>query len=532
MSSNRAKPAVDAGPPRRNTAVFIDMENLFGGYAGDVASVPMRQLLEEVEVVAARLGVLSAVALTRAYANWSDSRLGAYRREMMEHGVEPVQVFSFGQALKNAADIELVVDALSLARDTIDIDVFVIVSGDGGFVPLIRRLHALGRFVMVVTTAAADKDVKRGSKLLRAVADYFHIVGEELGDPEIASPLSTSPAYADAAQATAPTRELACLRIRELVAAEPSLLKDDGEAINSALLGQRMKSIWPNFNASQVGFKTLSKLAEEALGRPLRSVGVPSATEVTKPETADGPPLSMVTLADTPTLKAYRQVMSEVLKDPAVQSSLASYTAVGGLPLVRADAYFKLVAPNCSYRQAGFPQLKTALRNALTGTEWCLVTNSVTDLFLAARSMPAERRVADLPTEELGSLSVVRDVLARGQPSLRFDSRTAIAVVAEYLAEKRPVAKLGDLVDGVAEAYPAVSAERLRIALGLCTSAHILVTDGIGTDRIFSLIDDIADFSGLLARLRDAAEEALASRGWQCDEGVLDQLVPSPLFLT
>ena len=74
----------------------------------------------------------------------------------MENGVEPVQVFSFSTAVKNAADIELVVDTMSLASEAPWIEVFVIVSGDGGFVPLIRKLHQLGKFVIVIANNERD----------------------------------------------------------------------------------------------------------------------------------------------------------------------------------------------------------------------------------------------------------------------------------------------------------------------------------------------------------------------------------------
>ena len=174
------------GPPSRNVAIFIDMENLFGGYAGEVGQVPITAILDDIRnLVTEQLNVGSAIAVTRAYANWSDYRLGKYRREMMEHGVEPVQVFSFGQAVKNAADIEMVVDVLEVADRSPHVEVFVLVSGDGGFVPLIRRLHALGKYVVVATTESRSD--KSASKLLKSVADYF-LVSANLSSPVAQQP--------------------------------------------------------------------------------------------------------------------------------------------------------------------------------------------------------------------------------------------------------------------------------------------------------------------------------------------------------
>ncbi len=157
--------------PTRNTAVYIDLENLFGGYAGSVQGVAVAAIIEQVARQGAELGYVSEIAVMKAYANWADPRLGVYRREMMEQGIEPVQVFSFGDSVKNAADIELVTDALSTAYESPFIEVFVIVSADGGFVPLARRLHAMGRTVIVVSVAN-----RKVNKLLRSVADECIIV--------------------------------------------------------------------------------------------------------------------------------------------------------------------------------------------------------------------------------------------------------------------------------------------------------------------------------------------------------------------
>lgn len=59
-------------PPKRNVAIFLDMENLMGGYQKDVASVPIGSIVREVQNVVQSRGVGSLVALTRAYANWAE----------------------------------------------------------------------------------------------------------------------------------------------------------------------------------------------------------------------------------------------------------------------------------------------------------------------------------------------------------------------------------------------------------------------------------------------------------------------------
>jgi uncharacterized LabA/DUF88 family protein len=115
----------------RNVAIFLDMENLFGGYGNDVTAVPLAQVMRDIEAEVVRSGLGGTIALARAYANWARPDMAAYRSQLLAGNIKPVQVFSFDHSSKNAADIELVVDALEVAADMPWIELFVIVSGDG-----------------------------------------------------------------------------------------------------------------------------------------------------------------------------------------------------------------------------------------------------------------------------------------------------------------------------------------------------------------------------------------------------------------
>nr|MCW2727523.1 hypothetical protein [Aeromicrobium sp.] len=138
----------------RNVAVFIDAENLFKGYGKlEIPDISMEQILEQLEAAAAREAGAGSIALARAYADWGALGLEDYRRDVERSGVETVQVFSVSKAEKNAADIVLVVDCLRAAGDLDQLEVFVIVSADGDFVPLVRRLHELDKYVIGATLA-------------------------------------------------------------------------------------------------------------------------------------------------------------------------------------------------------------------------------------------------------------------------------------------------------------------------------------------------------------------------------------------
>ncbi|MHA7261827.1 NYN domain-containing protein [Arthrobacter sp. TMN-37] len=275
-------------PPRRNVAVFLDMENLYGGVSGHPTSVPVGLILKDIGrlVSDSRVGELTAVA--KAYANWGRAEMGTYRRQLLGHGVEPVQIFSFSQDIKNAADIELVVDALRVAAEAPWIDVFVLVSGDGGYVPLVRRLHALGKYVIVVTTSSPDGGAV--NSILRFAADEFHIVSvpepPAVKAPAVKLPAARAPAVkppaakapavkavaADRRPAPPPTLAEYREAILSLVRADPELLLVDG-LVNGARLGVLLRQRWPGTTSKTFQYRTLGALVEANCGlRMIRHV--------------------------------------------------------------------------------------------------------------------------------------------------------------------------------------------------------------------------------------------------------------------
>jgi len=165
--------------PPRDTALVFDLENLVGGYGQDEYGQRLGARLENISVpdVVERItefgrgrGLITEYAVKRAYADWSKGPLAVLRKVLVDEGIEPRQIFAFasgGGGKSNAADVELVIDVLDLAYTRPEITTFVVVSGDGGFGTLIRRLHEFGKSVIV---AAYLKKAHRG---LRAVADEF-----------------------------------------------------------------------------------------------------------------------------------------------------------------------------------------------------------------------------------------------------------------------------------------------------------------------------------------------------------------------
>ncbi len=72
-----------------------------------------------------------------------------------------------GITKKNAADIQLVVDTMDITIRFPHIEVYVIVSGDGGFASLAKKLHEYGKQVIGCAYENAANDI------FKSVCDYF-----------------------------------------------------------------------------------------------------------------------------------------------------------------------------------------------------------------------------------------------------------------------------------------------------------------------------------------------------------------------
>ena len=120
-----------------------------------------------------------------AFSGFNDKH-GALVETLHRNSIEPrftlTKQYKSGDgsppAIKNAADIHLAVAAMSISHSSPGVSGFVIVSGDGGFLPLIRELKLLGNRVYVISP-----DKKSTQKALYQEVDglayYSELDGEE-----------------------------------------------------------------------------------------------------------------------------------------------------------------------------------------------------------------------------------------------------------------------------------------------------------------------------------------------------------------
>ena len=145
-----------------NTAIFYDIENLTMGRSNPNLNFFMKQIQTNLE----NTTLVNKIAIQCAYADWSDSRLRLLKNEIQELGIEAIQIFDYSHK-RNAADMQLAIDIMELAQSRPTLQVFVIVSGDGAFAALAKKLHEYGKTVI---GCAYEGQINR---ILKSVCDCF-----------------------------------------------------------------------------------------------------------------------------------------------------------------------------------------------------------------------------------------------------------------------------------------------------------------------------------------------------------------------
>ena len=126
-----------------NIALLIDFENISIGLRKDYDTS------FDADLVIQELSEIGVVTIRRAYGDWHQNQ--AYRRQLLEHGIELIEKTSLNENGKNGADIKLAIDALEIAIKNANINSFAIISGDSDFLPLIQKLREYGKYVIILS---------------------------------------------------------------------------------------------------------------------------------------------------------------------------------------------------------------------------------------------------------------------------------------------------------------------------------------------------------------------------------------------
>lgn len=158
-----------------NIAVLIDYENVHWSIKNNYGFSPEPGRL--VEGLRSRTQQYGDAVLMLAYADFDHAEFKGLQTELQRRSVEPRHVYSLSSEdgrRKNAADIELSLDALELVYTREDIEQYVIVCGDRDMIQIIKKLHTRRKKVCIVGVERTT------SKDLKQFADYYYTVEEIL----------------------------------------------------------------------------------------------------------------------------------------------------------------------------------------------------------------------------------------------------------------------------------------------------------------------------------------------------------------
>jgi uncharacterized protein (TIGR00288 family) len=148
--------------PDQRVAVFIDTQNMYHS-AKNIFNrkVSFSNLVEA--AVGPRILVRAIAYVAKSKDNAEAAFFDALQQQGIELKIKDVQEFSSG-AKKADWDVGMAVDAIALSPK---VDVIVLVTGDGDFVPLVEYLKGHG----VICEVAAFKESTNAT--LKVVADSF-----------------------------------------------------------------------------------------------------------------------------------------------------------------------------------------------------------------------------------------------------------------------------------------------------------------------------------------------------------------------
>ncbi|MBW3564905.1 MAG: NYN domain-containing protein [Acidobacteria bacterium] len=218
-------------------ALFMDFENIALG----VRDAKHKKF--EIDLVLERILEKGKLIVKKAYCDWE--RYQEYKRPIHEAAIEMIEIPARAYSGKNSADIRMAVDAMDMAWSKEHIDVFVIVSGDSDFSPLVSKLKENNKFVIGVGVKNSSSD------LLIANCDEFIF-------------------YEDLVRGKQDTMKVGSGDDKEnevfelLLESIKALMRENKEILWGSMIKQTMQRKKPTFNEGYYGYDTFSELLEDA----------------------------------------------------------------------------------------------------------------------------------------------------------------------------------------------------------------------------------------------------------------------------
>jgi uncharacterized protein (TIGR00288 family) len=277
-----------------NIAIFCDFENVAIGVKD------ARYDHFDINLVLGRLLDKGNVVVKKAYADWE--RYRSSKRPMHEAAFEMIEIPHLSYSGKNSADIRMVVDALDLCYTKSHVDVFVVISGDSDFSPLVSKLRENNKKVIGLGVKKATSDLlvencdefiyyddlvrhkaKTSSKRKAQAADRKKDAAKKAakkaedkkadarkaGDKKAEDKKADEPAAAENGSTDADQSGTKEEAIELLLDTVEALFRDRDDNLWGSHVKQTIKRKKPNFAESYYGYRSFNQMLEDARGQGL-----------------------------------------------------------------------------------------------------------------------------------------------------------------------------------------------------------------------------------------------------------------------
>lgn len=233
--------------------MFCDYENVaIGVQDADYDEFKMPLVLE-------RLLDKGKIVVKKAYSDWENYKEA--KRPMHEAGFEMIEVPHVSYSGKNSADIRLVVDALDMCYTKTHLDMFIIVSGDSDFSPLVAKLRENNKTVVGVGVKNSTSDL-----LVESCDEYIYYDDLVRGQTDRSRGGGGGTQKKTSSDNKGGSKDEAIELVLDQVEA---LFRERDSNLWSSLVKQTLQRKRPNFSESYYGYRNFSELLEDAQDRGL-----------------------------------------------------------------------------------------------------------------------------------------------------------------------------------------------------------------------------------------------------------------------
>ncbi len=232
-----------------NIAVFCDFENVALGvrdekYPDFDWSLVLTRLLDKGKII-----------VKRAYCDWE--RFKKAKKGLHGAGFELIEVPHLSQSGKNSADIRMVVDALDLCHQKGHVDIFVLVTGDSDFSPLVTKLRENNKVVIGLGVKNST------SNLLVESCDEFILYDDLVAASQRTASKRQNKAKGKDKKASGRDQAL------DWVVDTAEALLNDHDTVWGSMIKQALKRKRPQFSESAHGYRNFSEMLQDAQKRGL-----------------------------------------------------------------------------------------------------------------------------------------------------------------------------------------------------------------------------------------------------------------------